>query len=83
MTVKVTDTIRRSVQESGETRYRISKETGVPQATLSRLVSGEREPSGALIDTLAEYFGLELRPVVARSASRKRAAKSASKKGGQ
>jgi len=78
VTVKVTDTIRRAVQECGETRYRISKETGIPQATLSRLVSGEREPSGALIDTLAAYFGLELRP-----APRTRAAKGTAKKGGK
>ncbi|MFM9958851.1 MAG: helix-turn-helix domain-containing protein [Phycisphaerales bacterium] len=75
---KVTDTIRRAVQECGETRYRISKETGIPQATLSRLVSGEREPSGALIDTLSAYFGLELLP-----AARKRATKATTKKGGK
>ncbi|MFM9959098.1 MAG: helix-turn-helix domain-containing protein [Phycisphaerales bacterium] len=81
--MKVTDTIRRAVQECGETRYRISKETGVPQATLSRLVAGEREPSGALIDTLAAYFGLELRPADSRPAPRKRAAKSATMKGGK
>ena len=78
MSVKVTDSIRRAVQECGETRYRISKETGVPQATLSRLVAGEREPSGALIDTLSAYFGLELRP-----APRTRAAKATAKKGGK
>lgn len=78
MSVKVTDTIRRAVQVCGETRYRIFRNTGIPQATLSRLVSGEREPSGALIDTLAAYFGLELRP-----APRKRAAKAAPKKGGK
>jgi transcriptional regulator with XRE-family HTH domain len=60
---KVTDQLRQIVENCGQTRYQIAKATGITEATLCRLVSGERFLSPKALDTLAEYLGLELRPV--------------------
>ncbi len=57
---EILDTIRKAIEASGQTRYRIAQETDIAQSQLSRLMSGER---GLRIDTvqrLAEYLGLEI-----------------------
>jgi len=46
-----------------ESREEVFKATGIDAATLARIVSGERMPSGDAVDKLADYFGLELRKV--------------------
>ena len=53
----------KAIKDSGETRYRICQETGLNSPALSRFISGER-PDVRLctVQTLADYFGLELRP---------------------
>jgi hypothetical protein len=56
----VTDTLRRAVERSGETRYAISKATGISEATLSRFVVRGTPLRSETIDTLAAYLGLEL-----------------------
>lgn len=61
MNETVTDTLRREMERSGQTRYMIAKATGIPQSTLSRFHNGGALRSGNL-DTLAEHLGLELRP---------------------
>jgi transcriptional regulator with XRE-family HTH domain len=54
--------------ESGVSRYRISKDTGVEQSALSRFMSGERGLDLVSVEKLAEYLGLEL---VKKEASQK------------
>lgn len=44
----------------GVTRYRISKETGVEQAALSRFVRGRQGLDLSSVDRLAAYLGLRL-----------------------
>ena len=59
----VTERLRaaiRSAELNGVTRYRLSKETGVPNSVLSRFVRGERGLDGATIDRLAAHLGLTL-----------------------
>ncbi len=56
----VTDTLRRAIAKSGETHYRIGKQTGVDIRNVDRFMSGESLPSGHTIDRLAEYFNFEL-----------------------
>ena len=57
----VSDTLRAALERCGETRYAVSKATGIPQSVLSRFVHGQ-PLRGANTDRLAEYLGLELRP---------------------
>ena len=60
----VTDQLRQAVIESGDTHYRIWKETGVDVRALDRFVNGETSGMrGHNIDRLCDYLGLELRPV--------------------
>lgn len=57
----VTETLRKALERCGETRYRVSQETGIPESTLSRFVAGGRPLRGENIDKLCGYLGLELR----------------------
>jgi transcriptional regulator with XRE-family HTH domain len=59
-TNKLTDQLRQIVMNCGQTRYQISKQTGISEPTLARLVSGERFLSPTALDTLAEYLGLRI-----------------------
>ena len=63
----VTSTLRRALEGCGETRYAVSKATGIPESTLSRFVVGGKPLRGENIDKLAAYLGLELRPKATRS----------------
>ncbi|UCD51440.1 MAG: hypothetical protein JSW27_02175 [Phycisphaerales bacterium] len=54
------ETIRRAIEESGRTRYRIHKETGVDQAVLCKIMAGGT-CSMETADTLCQYLGLELK----------------------
>ena len=56
----VTETLRQAIVQSGQTHYRIWKETGVDTRVIDRFVNREFCASGQTIDRLAEYFGLEL-----------------------
>jgi len=58
--MRVSERIREAVEAAEVTRYRIAQETGIEESALSRFLSGERGLSMEAIDTLAEYFGLEL-----------------------
>lgn len=54
-------TIRQAIEESGKSRYRIHKDTGVDQAVLCKVAAGGT-CSMETADRLCEYLGLELRP---------------------
>lgn len=56
----VTEQLRRAVEKCGETRYAISKATGIPASVLSRFVAGGRGLRSENIDRLCEHLGLEL-----------------------
>ena len=57
---KLSDQIRRAVDDCGRTRYRISKETAIDQSTLSRFMSGERGLPMNTLDKLADYLDLNI-----------------------
>ena len=57
---KLSDQIRAAIDGCGKTRYRIFVDTGIDQATLSRFMAGKGGLSIPVLDTLAEYLGLEL-----------------------
>lgn len=57
----IMDTIREAIEKSGQSRYRISLETGVAQAILCKIMAGGT-CSMDTADTLCEYLGLKLKP---------------------
>ncbi len=59
----VSGTLRGAIEASPATRYRISQETGVSEAALSRFMSGERGLSLRAVDSLASFLGLALLPL--------------------
>jgi DNA-binding phage protein len=56
-----TQQLRRAIQKSRKTRYRIAQESGVSEATLCRFVHGSNMRTDT-VDPLVETLGLELRP---------------------
>lgn len=56
----MSDQIRAAIEASGITRYRIWKETGIDEATLSRFMSGKAGLSMKALDALADYLDLEV-----------------------
>ena len=58
--VKLSDQFRRAVDASGMTRYRIAKELGIAESTMSRFMSGDRGLSLEYLDRLAELLDLKL-----------------------
>ena len=57
---RISEQLRQFILKCGESRYALSKRTGIDQPTLSRFVNHERPLTLDKIDTLAEYLGLEL-----------------------
>ena len=66
----LSDQIRAAIDASGKTRYRIWKETGISQATLSRFMSGERGLPMSVLDRLAKCIGIEISQVKGRKVGR-------------
>jgi transcriptional regulator with XRE-family HTH domain len=56
----MTDVLKAAIAESGLTRYRIAKDTGIDEAALMRFMRGETSLRLDRADVLAEYLGLEL-----------------------
>jgi transcriptional regulator with XRE-family HTH domain len=56
----MTDVLKAAIEESGLTRYRIAKDTGIDQAALMRFMRGETSLRLDRADMLAEYLGLKL-----------------------
>ena len=61
---KLSDQLRGAVDGSGLSRYRICKEIGVAEATMSRFMAGKGGLSMATLDKLGALLGLT---VVAKS----------------
>ena len=58
--MEVLDEIRRAIEDSGVTRYRISRETGIDEGHLSKLMAGEVGVSLANLQKLLDYLDLEI-----------------------
>ncbi|HEY1378992.1 MAG TPA: helix-turn-helix transcriptional regulator [Gemmataceae bacterium] len=58
--VKLSDQVRRAVDASGLSRYRISKEIGVAESTMSRFMAGRTGLSMEYLDRLADLLGLNI-----------------------
>jgi transcriptional regulator with XRE-family HTH domain len=58
----VSQQLKAALLASGETRYAVSKATGISQSSLSRFASRGTGLSQEAIDVLADYLDLELAP---------------------
>ena len=67
-TKKLTDQIRRAIDQSGLTRYRIAQDTGIDESTLAKFYNGTRGLSLDNLDLLCGY--LKLRVVMDRTAKK-------------
>jgi transcriptional regulator with XRE-family HTH domain len=56
----MTELLRAAIGQSGLTRYRIAKDTGIDEAALMRFVRGETSLRLDRADLLADYLGLKL-----------------------
>lgn len=56
----ILDAIREAIRQSGETRYSISKATGIDQAQLSKVMKAKAGLSFDSLEKLAEYLDLEI-----------------------
>lgn len=58
--LKLSDQIRRAVDGSDLSRYRICKELGLAEATMSRFMSGRGGLSMEILDALADFLNLNI-----------------------
>ncbi len=56
----MSDTLKRAVRQSGQSWYRIAKNSGVPYATLHAFLCGKRGIALPTVDKLCRYLGLRL-----------------------
>jgi transcriptional regulator with XRE-family HTH domain len=56
----IADELRRAIERSGKSRYRIAQESGVAEAVLSRFVHGERDLRLDTADKLCAALGLRV-----------------------
>lgn len=63
----ILEQLAKAIEDSDVTRYRISKDTGINQSVLLRIVKGIGGCNMETLDRLCEYLGLELKPVNRRS----------------
>jgi transcriptional regulator with XRE-family HTH domain len=59
---KMSERIRAEIESCSVSRYRLAQETGIEESALSRFMSGKRGLSMEALDTLFEYFDLEITP---------------------
>ena len=67
--IKLSEQVRQAIDTCGKTRYQISQDTGIDQATLCRFMGGKGGLSNPILDTLGKYLGLR---IVADKPSRKK-----------
>jgi hypothetical protein len=58
----ITRVLREAITDSGLSFKRLEKETGVLRQSLMKFARGQQSLRGDLMDRLAMFFGLELRP---------------------
>ncbi len=60
----LSDQIRKAVVSCGESRYSISKATGISLTQLSRFVAGKQWLTEGSLDRLAEHVGIKVECVM-------------------
>ena len=68
--IDIQEQLRRAIEKSALTQYKLAKMSGVNKGILSRFVRGERTINLATAALLAEALDLELRPASSPKRSR-------------
>ena len=58
----IDDQLRQAIRKSGTSHNSIATAAGVPERTLSRFVSGERDIYMRSVSKIAAYFGMKFTP---------------------
>lgn len=66
---KLSDQVRQAIDDSGLTRYRIAKATGIDESAIGKFYNGQRGLSTDALDRIGEYLGLRI--VTVRKPKRK------------
>jgi transcriptional regulator with XRE-family HTH domain len=56
----LTDQLRQAIDDSGLTRYRIAKETGISESALAQFYNGHRGLSMEALNALGEFLQLKI-----------------------
>ena len=56
----LTDQLRQAIDDSGLTRYRIAKETGISESALAQFYNGHRGLSMETLNALGEFLQLTI-----------------------
>lgn len=56
----LTDQLRQAIDDSGLTRYRIAKESGISESALSQFYNGQRGLSMEALNALGEFLQLKI-----------------------
>jgi transcriptional regulator with XRE-family HTH domain len=59
-TNRLTDQLRRAIDDSGLTRYRIAKATGIDESALAKFYNGQRGLSMDALDALGKCLQLKI-----------------------
>ena len=59
-TNQLTDQLRQAIDDSGLTRYRIAKETGISESALAQFYNGHRGLSMEALNALGEFLQLKI-----------------------
>ena len=65
------ETLRKAIEQCGESRYSISKATGISASVLSRFVASGGQLRTENFDKLCEHLGLVLKPAKSKQSARK------------
>lgn len=66
----ISQQLRGAIDTSGMSRYRICKEVGLPESTMSQFMSGQCGLALATVDRLGELLGLTIVAVAAPQANK-------------
>ena len=59
-TIKLADQLRQAIDDSGLTRYQISKETGIDESSMAKFYNGHRGLSMEALNALGECLKLKI-----------------------
>lgn len=58
--IKLSDAVRKAIDDSGESRYAIAKATGIDESALAKFYNGHRGITTDTLDRLGEHLGLRI-----------------------